>query len=93
MWVSSLSELVPVDPSGSVTHWKNFTGEGGEGDGEGGVKEGRPYFLCQCPCALLRELQYTFCLSERDRSVSDSPIISGRSSPQCQQTAAPILPL
>lgn len=46
MWVSSLSELVPVDPSGSVTHWKNFTGEGGEGEGEGEVKEGRPYFLC-----------------------------------------------
>lgn len=50
MWVSSLSELVPVDPSGSVTHWKNFTGEGGEGDGRGtGGERGEALFPVPMP--------------------------------------------
>lgn len=64
---------------GSVTHWKTLLGER------------RDYFLIfsstvPMPRCSFQVLQYALCLTERDRSVSGFPIISGCSLPQCQQT-------
>lgn len=83
--VSSFSEplLVPVDLSGGVIHRETFT-----------RGERRDYFLVffcfgaavPMPRCSFQVLQYALCLTERDRSVSGFPIISGRSLPRCQQT-------